>query len=424
VSAELNVTSDIASAAESNLLGALILRPDLYREAQPLVSEMDFQDARLGAVWSGVSDMIGRRMAVDQITVQNRFEEWGLRGLDEEVFRWCSATVYPFAIGDYAIAVRQDAIRRDLQNIVWTMGQQFRATAPAINPLTGAPFADGRLEPALQPSDVASEMHRLLEEMIDNRATTDSEVKTLRQVLLGVDTYDWVIPNFLERMERLVFTGGEGVGKTTLCRQIVVLAAAGIHPLTFQPMPPVRVLVVDAENSEKQWRRGVSWMAKTAAREGSVDPTDRIFIKAGKRIDITRGTELAKIHRYIDEYKPDIVYIGPIYKLVPGSLNSDEDAAKLIVALDSLRERNVALIMEAHAGKKTDFGGLRNLEPRGSSAILAWPEFGLGLRPNLEVEGLVDIVRWRGDRDDSRPIPSALWRSQPGQNWHWVPATN
>jgi RecA-family ATPase len=192
-------------------------------------------------------------------------------------------------------------------------------------------------------------------------------VKTLRQVLLGVDTYDWVIPNFLERMERLVFTGGEGVGKTTLCRQIVVLAAAGIHPLTFQPMPPVRVLVVDAENSEKQWRRGVSWMAKTAAREGSVDPTDRIFIKAGKRIDITRGTELAKIHRYIDEYKPDIVYIGPIYKLVPGSLNSDEDAAKLIVALDSLRERNVALIMEAHAGKKTDFGGLRNLEPRGSS---------------------------------------------------------
>lgn len=409
------------SVAESNLLGALILRPDMLRVAQNLVSEIDFQDARLGRAWAGIADMIGRKMIVDPITVQNRFEEWGLSGMENEVFLWASAEVYPFAIDEYAVAVRQDAIKRELQNIVWVAGREFTQQEPALDPLTSMPYADGRLAPTMQPSDVASSMHRRIGEVLDRHASTDDEVVSLRQVLLGVDNYDWIIPGILERMDRLIVTGPEGAGKTTWCRQMVVLAAAGINPITFQTnMDPARVLVVDAENTEKQWRRGVRWMATQAAREGKADPQDRIFIKAGRRIDITRGTELAKIHRYIDEFNPDIVYIGPLYKMVPGAINNDDDAAPLIMALDSIRERNVALIMEAHAGKATDPGGNRNLAPRGSSALLGWPEFGLGLRPSEDIPGLVDIIRWRGDRDE-RDFPTSMTRG--GPLWPWSPAS-
>jgi hypothetical protein len=392
------------SVAESNLLGALILRPDMLRVAQNLVSEIDFQDARLGRAWSGIADMIGRKMIVDPITVQNRFEEWGLSGMENEVFLWASAEVYPFAIDEYAMA-----------------GREFTQQEPALDPVTSMPYADGRLAPTMQPSDVASSMHRRIGEVLDRHASTDDEVVSLRQVLLGVDNYDWIIPGILERMDRLIVTGPEGAGKTTWCRQMVVLAAAGINPITFEPnMDPARVLVVDAENTEKQWRRGVRWMATQAAREGKADPQDRIFIKAGHRIDITRGTELAKIHRYIDEFNPDIVYIGPLYKMVPGAITNDDDAAPLIMALDSIRERNVALIMEAHAGKATDPGGNRNLAPRGSSALLGWPEFGLGLRPSEDIPGLVDIIRWRGDRDE-RNFPTSMTRG--GPLWPWSPAS-
>ena len=61
-----------------------------------------------------------------------------------------------------------------------------------------------------------------------------------------------MIPGILEATDRAIFTGGEGAGKTTLVRQMAILSAAGINPLTFDAMDPARVLIVDAENTEKQ----------------------------------------------------------------------------------------------------------------------------------------------------------------------------
>jgi len=387
------------SHAEQWLLGAVIKDSRQFGFTRGLVAGGDFSDGRLGAIFDGIGGMVALGQPVDQLTVGAMFPKWGVIGLPEGVvFTWATADVSAFSAPEYARTVRADSVRRALRDLTSVISEQVSAGA--------------------EPVDVASLAASSLNALIDGAASGELATKTLAEILEGEDTYDWVIDGLLERRDRLIVTGGEGAGKTTFVRQLAVLAAAGLHPLKFTPIKPVRVLVVDAENTERQWRRAVRWTVKQATHYGSIDPAVAIHIVAGKRIDITHGSHLGEIHRLIDVHKPDIVFIGPLYKLVPRAINSDDDAAPLIVALDSLRERDVALVMEAHAGHAKGLGGDRDLRPRGSSALLGWPEFGFGLAPHPEDKDMVNIVRWRGDRDQ-RDWPTHMVR---GNEWPWIPA--
>jgi len=185
-------------------------------------------------------------------------------------------------------------------------------------------------------------------------------------------------------------------------------------------MDPVKVLVVDAENTERQWRRAVRYLVSLAARRGALDPAQAVHLMAGNRIDITKEAHLGAIHRLVDLHKPDVLFIGPLYKLVPKGITNDDDAAPLIVALDSLRERDLALVMEAHAGKSTGSDGDRDLRPRGSSALLGWPEFGFGLAPVADDPDMIRMKRWRGDRE-SRDWPKHIRHGVDGE-FPWVAA--
>ena len=97
------------------------------------------------------------------------------------------------------------------------------------------------------------------------KAEKSLDAKRLGEVMNVDDSaneYDWVIPNVLERRDRVVITAGEGAGKTTFIRQMSIASASGVNPITFQPMEPVRCLVVDAENSERQWRRQAAGLVR------------------------------------------------------------------------------------------------------------------------------------------------------------------
>lgn len=385
--------------AERNLLGALILDPSQFARIDGLVSSSDFLDRRLGTVFDHMGQIASRGDHLDAAIVNAKLPDWDVRGLDTEPFTW-TTDAYKFAAPEYAQAVRTDAVRYESRNVIEAFTTELA---------TGMP-----------PMDVVTAALNRLQALTDGHSTGMLQTKTLAEILAGSDAYDWVIPGLLERKDRLIVTGPEGSGKTTFVRQLAVLAAAGIHPTTFAGINPVRVLVVDAENTERQWRRAVRWSTRRAAEAGAVDPGQTINIVAGNRIDITRGSHLSEIHRLIDRHTPDILFIGPLYKLVPKAINNDDDAAPLIVGLDSLRERDIALVMEAHAGKSTGTSGERDLRPRGSAALLGWPEFGFGLRPDPDNTGAGDLVavsRWRGDRDE-RDWPRRMIR---GTSWPWEP---
>jgi 5S rRNA maturation endonuclease (ribonuclease M5) len=238
--------------------------------------------------------------------------------------------------------------------------------------------------------------------------------KLLGDILAMSFEHDWLIEGLLERRDRLILTGGEGAGKSFLSRQLAISAAAGVHPFTSERIEPRRVLVVDAENSELQWSRNTRYVTALTKQMGQGDPHTNVLVSAGVRLDFARKADVDLVHKQIDSHKPDIVYLGPLYKLLSGAITNDDDAAPLIVALDSFRERGVTLLMEAHAGHSKGFGGERELRPRGSAALMGWPEFGLGLRPIEDDDHMVSLVRWRGDRDE-RAWPHRLRRGVEGE---------
>lgn len=393
------------TVAERNLLASVLSSPRTYSLTDGLVNRQDFTDDRLGIIFEQVGVMVSRGESVGVVEVVDRFPDWGIRGLTAaDVWAWETSDTYAHGAPQYAAAVRSDSLRRAARE-------------------TGELLISHARDQGVSPADLLSKARGMLDASIDGASTGRLRAKPLADILAGSDSYDWVIDGLLERQDRLILTGGEGAGKTTFARQVCVMAAAGLHPLNrvmnerghrvAQLMQPVKVLVIDAENTEKQWRRATRYTVRRSAEEGAVDPAQELMVVAGHRIDVTKGVHLGEIHRLLDVHKPDLLYIGPLYKITHGAIQTDDDAAPLLVALDSIRERGVTLLMEAHAAKGDGHGGVRDLRPRGSAALMGWPEFGIGLHP-LD-DGSVELKRWRGDRDE-RQWPRFLVR---GTDWPW-----
>ncbi len=407
-------TVEATQDAERAVLGACLLDTDAVRQAEQVVGHADFADPRLGELFDVIGTLHAAGQPVDPVTVLALAVETGIRGVNGPYLHdLMQATPTASNVTYYARQVYEGATRRRL----WAFGRRTQQLAE-----------DG--------ADLSNTMSHVRNEWdaISSTAAGDLTARPLAQVLDGPDDYDWLIPNLLERTDRLILTGGEGSGKTTLMRQIAICAAAGVHPTTFHQAQPVRVLVVDAENTEKQWRRKTRGLVIQARRRGLADPAQTVQLAAVDtmpqgRLDLTSERDRGAIHRLIDTHHPDLLVIGPMYKLIPRAITTDDDAAPLITALDGFRARDIALLIEAHAGHALNGEGDRDMRPRGSSALLGWPEFGFGLRANRDaLQGLprgtkptvFDLIRWRGDRDE-REWPARLVR---GGEWPWVDDMN
>lgn len=382
------------------VIGACLLTPDSIRFASATLDPSDFHDQRLATVFRAMVQLSKADQPVEPLSAHTKAQELGMRGLDlTEFYQWQESVGSSASINYYAEQVQQAASRRHLSRVA----QQLMREA---NDATA------------QPAEIAQKAKEALTEI---RRTGRMQTKTLEEILAVEEDHDWLIPNLLERGDRMVITGYEGAGKTTWIRQMIICMAAGIHPISLDHLEaPLGVLVVDAENTESQWRKATRGMSQQAAQHGLTDPRPRINVHAGQRLDITKDAVLGEIHRLVDRHQPDVLCIGPLYKLVSTGINNDQEAAPVIMALDSLRERGLVLIMEAHAPKGSTQAPARDLAPRGSAALMGWPEFGFGLLPEMPDENGTfqqsRITRWRGDRDTGRDWPRYLER---GGSFPW-----
>lgn len=238
---------------------------------------------------------------------------------------------------------------------------------------------------------------------------------TLGEFLDQPSDYDWLIPGWLERGDRVIFSGGEGMGKSTIIRQLLVQAAAGIQPFGHGLCEPVRSLLVDVENSPRQMLRGLSPIYTKAKMVGS-DPASRMMVehRAGG-LDLTSRVDAAWLTEKIVASGAQLVGIGPMYKLASGNPNDEEPAQATIRVFDRLRERHgITFIFETHSPHAQN-GQKRVYRPYGTSLWQRWPELGVGITPNDR--GSFDLVRWRGDRDPNRLWPDTIRK---GGTWPWT----
>ena len=245
--------------------------------------------------------------------------------------------------------------------------------------------------------------------------TVEFPAPTGVQSLLGEDEpeYDWLIPNVLERRDRVIFTGGEGKGKSTLLRQIGIQISLGIHPFTLEFIGARSVLLVDLENTRRQIRREI----RKIVGGGDALSDEMLRIAAwGGGINLNDDKQRLAFIKVMDEAKPDVLIIGPTYKMAE-DLDKEGASGRLTEFLDAIRmSYDCAIIMESHQPHQvvaSDGKKFRPERPYGSSLWMRWPEFGYC----LEDEGR--LRPWRGARDADRQWPDKLVR---GGEWPFMAA--
>jgi RecA-family ATPase len=224
-------------------------------------------------------------------------------------------------------------------------------------------------------------------------------------------------------------TGAEGLGKSVWCRQLCVQLAAGVHPfIEGEHVDPLRVLAIDCENSTRQNRRHYGRLAGVSVTKGRRVPDGNLrIIHRPEGIDLTRGADAEWLLERVHAHRPDVMYIGPFYRLLTADVNDETEVRRTVAVLDAARTvgNGCVLLMEAHAGHGPASGAQRALRPIGSSLLLRWPEFGFGLRRAKECDpadvrpSLVDLEPWRGGRDE-RKFPRSFRHGRDG-DWPWLP---
>lgn len=241
------------------------------------------------------------------------------------------------------------------------------------------------------------------------------------------EPYDWLIPHVLERGDRLIWTGLEGTGKSVEVRIMAICLAAGLHPFDRAVISPGRVLFIDCENSERKTRKHFRNLEKIARVKGRRVPDGNLrIICRPEGINLLSEDDAAWLLERVTAHKPDLLCIGPLYRLHQSDMN-DERAARLVtVVLDRARVKaDCALITEHHAPHGE--GPVRPVRPVGSSLLMRWPELGIGIRPAenaVRAESghymTVDVVQWRGARDDDYRWPRRLTWGTHDHEWPWI----
>jgi hypothetical protein len=204
---------------------------------------------------------------------------------------------------------------------------------------------------------------------------------------------EWVIPGLLQRGERAIVVAPVKAGKSTLSRQIALCTAAGAHPLNpTVDAPRRRVLYVDLENPvgvvRKELKRQMSRLP-SAVEVGWL----RIWSKEDG-IDLGSHADRAQLEREIEEFRPDLVILSPLYKayLPKAGESWDQQARGAQRPIDTLRAKyNCAWWIEHHASK-SDATGLF-----GAAQWAWWLDLKIALVPE--------------DKDAPPPYERMMWEA-------------
>lgn len=390
--------------AEQAVLGVCMEAPAIVDHARKLLPDpRAFYRPQHQVLYAALLELADAGQPTDVIAVKGHLEQRGLlaqAGGPGYLFEVYQAAVLTHDV-DYTarVVARHAAKRRIQQATIRAAAYAEDAEAQPLEVLTRIQDELAKAEADIAAGHQARRI-RTLDEFLGEASDDDS--------------YDWIVPQVLERHDRLILTGPEGKGKSTFLRQFGIQAAAGIHPFTGEAIKPARVLYVDLENSERQSRRKLRPLRVKAGsnlQEGNFHIEIRM---AG--LDLGAAADVAWLIDTAAAVQPDILITGPIYKMATGNPNDEKEAKPVAMALDRLRSTiGCALLLEAHTAKKPVAAkAVRPKEPFGWSGWLRWPEFGI----YLDEDGT--LSHWRGERDE-RNWPSALRR---GGEWPWTPLTS
>lgn len=390
--------------AEATLLGSVIRKPGTMDTLWGRVDCTWFHRPAHAALWATFETLWAEGRGVGYA---GKFEAWDHFAVRDEMLKTVTGLT-PETFDKFVNELR-DTLPVGLTGVTGTLERMAfrRRLLSTASELTDLAASDADLE-ALA-SDAETRCAGL-----DVEPAVDAGV-WLPDFIGQSDSDDpWAIPGLLRRGWRAIIVATEGGGKSTLLRQLAVGAARGIHPLRFTPIPPQRVLFVDAENPLGVLRRSMRQLWEIPCASTESFPPRLLPVPAG--LNLRKPRDRAMLEAEMRKTKPDLLVLGPLYKLYSREAKeTDEQAAMATQAIiDRLRVRyGCAVLIEHHAPHGDSWK--RDMRPFGSSAWLRWPELGIGMEPCKDREGSMTLARWRGDRM-SNSWPARIDRDQV---WPW-----
>lgn len=384
-------------AAEDALLGDMLAFPETIGQVAELVTPQDFYQPYAAASFGALVGGWREGQPIDVVALAAVLKEIGL----EPSPGWLVGVV-----SSGTAAWRRHAE----QLITLRVRRQLIAAGQIIN--------DAR-KPGVDPRQLIDELQQHLAGIHIPDGSPPRDLSSLDEFIDRPENAaaPWVIPGLLRRGWRVMVVAGEGMGKSTLWRQVAICAAQGLHPLGFQPMTKTRTLLIDLENPADAISDGCRPIRDHVARRQTYEPGRAWLWHRPGGVNLrARGTR-AELASVLAATRPDLVCLGPLYKAYTRGRDSDEEAAAEVQeCLDDLRTRfGFALLIEHHAPQ--DAGGARKLRPYGSSLWLRWPEIGLAMVQDHDTPGAMRLERWRGDRMQAM-WPDRLDRDQ--GSWPWT----
>jgi hypothetical protein len=364
--------------AEESVVGAMLLDYDSALTAIDLINAEDFYSVRLNRAFTACKSLVREGIVPDPITVAERM---GDPKLVSELTNLMLGTPGTTNLQAWAAIVSKNSTSRRLMH-------QLSTSVESI--------AEGS-----DPFSEASSIEKFISS-IGSMRKDEPEALTIEQLEANAESVaPVVIPGMMHQDYRTIIVAEEGSGKSLLLRTIAMSASQGIHPFSHQPMRPVRALIIDLENpAQAILQTAVPFSNTLASRSDCYDPERlKIFRRPGG-IDIRKISDRADVQREIAAHRPELVCIGPIYKMYrrAGNESYEDSADEAMAVLDDLRTKyGFALVMEHHAAKGKQ-GEKRDLSPMGSQRWMAWPEVGISLYKDIYDPTIMNVRRYRGDR--------------------------
>lgn len=189
--------------SEHAVLGAVILNPKIAGPALLDLATEEFTPGKEQALAGLLADMLRRGEHIDLLTIHSEITSRGLRPNDLTrtwLYDVTQVCMDPRSAAAYAVQVREIHRHRTY----------LAAFERGTNKLQRAAETGERDQLDEIVAASISELSRVPEPL---DRTTAEPPRTLEDLLAVQPTFDWLVPHLLERGERLMLTGQEGLGK-------------------------------------------------------------------------------------------------------------------------------------------------------------------------------------------------------------------
>lgn len=320
--------------AEEGVLGAVIIDPASYDEVNYLAPS-DFHDLRHAAIWETITDLSGKGVEPDVITISDRLEIVGkldLVGGASYLTSLLNAPGTSLNAPSYAKIIKDYAARR--QMLTDAQDQARRA----YNLSLPIPTEDLHIRPRYV-------------------------VRTSADALKPQAPISWLVDGIISRGSLSIFYGEPGAKKTFSLLWLAACASIGGSWLDMKTKP-CKVLIVDEESGEKRLGLRLGQILRGAL----ADENAMLSYVSLAQFHLNESRDVDALQNLILDEGAELVVIDALADIMSGDENSKEDVQPVMNSLRKIAETTNAAIVVIHHSNK--LGGYR-----GSSAIKAAVDF-------------------------------------------------